>query len=111
MDDDGALAAALSAALGDSVRLVSRRRSPYASSFPLDRLVVEVDGARRSLMFKDVSPGALLPAARRARGVTAGVPSREPAAYGLLGTAGLGTATCVAAVQDAGRAWIFLEAV
>jgi phosphotransferase family enzyme len=112
MGDDRALVAALEGALVPPVRLLARRSSPYASSFPLERLDVESgDGSRRAVMWKDLSPGALLPAGRRARGAGADAPSREPAAYDLLAGAGLGTATRLAAVHEAGRAWLFLEAV
>ncbi|MCW3050021.1 MAG: hypothetical protein JWO74_4305 [Solirubrobacterales bacterium] len=112
MAEDDALMAALETALVPPVRLVARRPSPYASSFPLEQLEVETGaGLRHALVWKDVSPGALLPGGRRARGAGADGPSREPAAYDLLAGAGLGTAARVAAVHEAGLAWLFLEAV
>ena len=110
---DAALTAALERALPAPVRILARRPSPYASSFPLAELDVEAgDGARLTLIWKDLTPDALLPGARRARG---GAPPPDPArelrAYDLLEGAGLGTPRRIAAVLDERRAWLFLEAV
>lgn len=110
---DAALAGALARGLPAPVRVLARRPSPYASSFPLAELDVEDGGgARMTVVWKDLTPGALLPAARRARGTDAAPdPSRELRAYELLDGAGLGTPRRIAAVEEPGRAWLFLEAV
>jgi hypothetical protein len=106
-----ALAAALEAELPAPVRIRARRPSPYASSFPLVELDVEAgEGTRHSLLWKDLSPAALLPGARRARRAPPD-PARELRAYDLLDGAGLGTPRRVAALHERERTWLFLEAV
>jgi Phosphotransferase enzyme family len=112
---DAALAAALATALPAPVRVLARRPSPYASSFPLAELDVESgDGARLTVVWKDLTPAALLPGARAARG---GAPPDWPSAdaelraYELLDGADLGTPRRLAAVHERGRTWLFLEAV
>jgi aminoglycoside phosphotransferase len=112
-DDDAALATALERGLPAPVRILARRPSPYASSFPLAELDVETgDGTRLTVVWKDLSPNALLPGARRAR---AGGPSPDPArelrAYELLDGAGLDTPRSIAALHEPGRTWLFLQAV
>jgi Phosphotransferase enzyme family len=113
---DAALADALARSLPAPVRILARRPSPYASSFPLAELDVEDgDGARRTVMWKDLTPSALLDDARRARGADAapgwaGADS-ELRAYELLDGAGLGTPRRIAALHEADRAWLFLAAV
>jgi aminoglycoside phosphotransferase (APT) family kinase protein len=114
--DDAELAAALERALPPPVRILARRPSPYASSFPLAELDVEAgDGARLTVVWKDLTPSALMAGARRARdGATgwAGTDSaRELRAYALLDDAGLGTPRLVAALHEPERTWLFLEAV
>ncbi|HEU4703711.1 MAG TPA: phosphotransferase [Conexibacter sp.] len=109
---DRELADALARALPAPVRVLARRTSPYASSFPLAELDVEAgDGTRLTVVWKDLTPGALLPGARAARGAAVGAPARELRAYELLTAAGLGTPRLIAAVQEPERAWLFLEAV
>jgi Ser/Thr protein kinase RdoA (MazF antagonist) len=109
---DRELAAALARALRGPVSIRARRDSPYASSFPLAELDVETgDGARLTVVWKDLTPGALLPGARAARGGAAADPLRELRAYALLDGAELGTPRLVASVEEPGRAWLFLEAV
>ncbi|MFL5818321.1 MAG: hypothetical protein ACJ76L_12065, partial [Conexibacter sp.] len=110
--EDAALAAVLERTLPAPVRIVARRESPYASSFRLETLDVEDgDGARHTLMWKDLSQSALLPGARRARGGAAPNPVRELRAYELLGGAGLHTPRLVAALHEPEHTWLFLEAV
>jgi len=109
---DAALADALARALPTPVRIRARRDSPYASSFPLAELDVEAgDGAQMAVVWKDLTPGALLPGARLARDGVAADGTRELRAYELLAGAGLGTPRLVAAVDEPGRAWLFVEAV
>lgn len=113
MSDDDALTEVLERTLPAPVRILARRPSPYASSFPLVELDVEAgDGSRTTVVWKDLTPSALLPAARLARGDHAPPdPSRELRAYELLEGAGLGTPRRIAALHEPGRAWLFLEAV
>ncbi|MBS1868264.1 MAG: hypothetical protein JSS99_01220 [Actinobacteria bacterium] len=109
---DDALADALAAALPPPVRIRARRDSPYASSFPLAELDVEAgDGERLTVVWKDLTPAALLPGGRAARSEGVPDPARELRAYALLDGAGLGTPRRLAAVHAPGRAWLFLEAV
>jgi len=110
--DDAALADALAGSLPGPIRILARRDSPYASSFPLAELDVEAgDGARMTVVWKDLTPGVLLPGARAARDGVALDPARELRAYELLDRADLGTPRLVVAVDESGRAWLFLEAV
>jgi hypothetical protein len=109
---DGELSTALASSLATPVRICARRPSPYASSFPLEHLELETGDRRRlELVWKDISPDALLPGGRRARGGCPSDPSREPRAYELLEGAGLGTPRRYAALAGSWRAWLFLEAV
>ncbi len=109
---DRDLADALARALPAPVRVLARRDSPFASSFPLAELDVEAgDGTRLTVVWKDLSPGALLPSARVARDGAVPDAARELRAYELLDGAQLGTAQLIAAVEEPGRAWLFLEAV
>jgi len=111
--DDAALAAALAQGLPGPVRILARRDSPYASSFPLAELDVEAgDGARLTVVWKDLTPGALLPGARAARAQGAkSDPTSELRAYTLLDGAGLGTPRLIAAVDEPARTWLFLKLV
>ncbi|HKG39126.1 MAG TPA: phosphotransferase [Conexibacter sp.] len=111
--EDRELAAALERGLPTPVRILARRESPYASSFPLAELDVEAgDGARMTVVWKDLTPSSLLPGARAARGGRAiSDPTRELRAYELLDGADLGTPRRIAAVEEPDRVWLFLEAV
>lgn len=112
MVDDAGLGDALESALPAPVRILARRPSPYASSFPLEELDVEGgDGRRQTVVWKDLSPGALLPGALRARSGAMSDPARELRAYELLDGADLGTPRRIAAVDEPERTWLFLEAV
>jgi aminoglycoside phosphotransferase len=110
---DRDLADALARSLPAPVRVLARRASPYASSFPLAELDVAAgDGARTTVVWKDLTPGALLPGARAARALGAKPdPVRELRAYELLAGAELGTPRLIASVDEPGRAWLFVEAV
>lgn len=98
-------------------RIVSlkRRLSPYRSSFNLENLDVQIDdGTSLSLVFKDLSLGAMLEDARRARPEFLYQPQREIQTYRrILARRGMGTATCYGSVVDEphGRYWLFLERV
>ena len=70
------------------------------------------DGARLTVVWKDLTPGALLPGARRARATARRPTRRASCAPTSCSTArGLGTPRLIAAVDEPGRAWLFLEAV
>ncbi len=91
-------------------RSVSRRPFAYRSSAPIAEL--DADGCR--LLLKDLSPEALLPAARAARPDFLGDPRRELEVYRrLLDDAELGTPRLVATVLDAEREryWLVVERV
>ena len=111
MASDEELAAALARSLDAPVEIRARMPWPYASSFPLERLEVAAGGERLAVIWKDLSPAALLPGGRSARGDAAPDPLRELRAYVLLETAGLGTPACHEALHEDGRTWLFLEAV
>lgn len=106
----------LRAALGgEQVEQLEREPYPYSSSHPLELLRVTLAGGERfDLIFKDLSPGALL---EEARGVKPGFlvdPRREIDVYRRLrADASAGPPRCHAAVVDeeAGRYWLFLEAI
>ncbi len=94
---------------------LERRPSDYGSSFLLEELeVVLENGQRLSLMFKDVSPCAMLADARQVKPWFLCEPLREITAYReILGHAELGTATFYGAITEPriGRFWILLERV
>jgi phosphotransferase family enzyme len=89
---------------------LSRRPFEYRSSAPL--AVLESEG--RTLLLKDLSPGALTERARAAKLDFLHDPRREPQVYrSLLANAGLGTAECAAAVVDPvhEQYWLVVEKV
>jgi hypothetical protein len=99
-------------ALAELLGAVPRRRRPfeYRSSAPL--LELEVEG--RTLLLKDLSPGALTRQARAAKLEELHDPRREIDIYRLqLANTDLGTAELVAAVADpmGDRYWLVLEKV
>jgi aminoglycoside phosphotransferase len=105
--------------------LVARRNSPpcevirtpydYYSSFAIELLVANLqDGTQLPLIFKDLSPNALLEEARRVRPSELYQPEREIIVYrNVLAAAGLGTPTCYGSLidQKADRYWLLLEKV
>ncbi|MGH9021973.1 MAG: aminoglycoside phosphotransferase family protein [Acidimicrobiia bacterium] len=107
----------LASSLGSSVPIVDLRRSvsAYSSSFPLEELTVRLgDGRSLELVFKNLSPAAMLGEARVARPELAYDPRHEIHAYrDVLRGAGLGTARCFGALSDdrSGWHWLFLERV
>ncbi|MGB2710077.1 MAG: hypothetical protein WBC33_01065, partial [Conexibacter sp.] len=109
---DADLEAVLARSLAPPVRIRARDPWPYASSFPLEWLDVEcAGGERRGLLWKDLTPSALLPGGRRARHGSVPDPVRELRAYELLEGAQLGTPRCYAVLHAPERTWLFLEAV
>lgn len=112
VEDAGTIEATLGRWLAPPVRVLARTPSAYASSFPLERIEVETGaGERLALVWKDLTPSALLPAARLARGGAAPDPANELRAYELLDGLALGTPRRHGALHDRERAWLFLEAL
>jgi hypothetical protein len=97
------------------VARISRKLGDYHSSFAIEDLDVEFDdGTRLSLVFKNLSPNALLEYARQIRPHFSYDPRREVDVYReILAGTGLGTATCFGAVADPSceRYWLLLEKV
>lgn len=96
---------------GAPVRRVRRAASEYRTSFPLERLEVELDdGSERSLAFKRLDWGGLDAGARLAKPDFLHDPGREPAVYAeLLEPAGLGAPAFHGAVIESRRHWLFVE--
>lgn len=92
-----------------------RRLSAYSSSCTIENLeAVLRNGRRLSLVFKDLSPSALLDGARRVRPAFAYAPHREIDTYErILRPERHGTAACYGSVRcpDEGRYWLFLGRV
>ncbi len=96
--------AELAAALGTGV--AERRPWPYASSSPLEELLLEGAEPRR-VLFKDLTESTSL-----ARPTFLPDPQRELAVYrDVLGPTGIDAPACHLAVVEAGRAWLFLEVI
>lgn len=97
------------------IRELSRRPSPYRSSFAIEEVDVELaDGASIALMFKDLDWHSLSAAALAARPAFLHDPVREIAVYrSILSRRLPGTAAYYGASCDpsAGRYWLFLERV
>lgn len=95
------------------IAALDRRASPYGSSFALEELDVHLsDGTRLELMFKNVSPTALLERARGAKPAFLYHPMREIETYRtILARESLGTPTFHGAVVEPhlGRYWLFIE--
>jgi hypothetical protein len=92
-----------------------RLPSRYSTSFVIELVDLKLtDGRQVQLVFKNLSPEALLPQARRTRPSFVFTPEREIRVYrDLLGGLELGTAQLFASREDAGsgRYWLFLEKV
>jgi hypothetical protein len=113
----GSLEAALTRFYGSprSVVRLARRISPYSTSFTLEELDVKLDdGARLSLICKNLGSASLLPEARRVRPDFLYAPLREIQMYervldsGEMGTAAFYGASCDA---ESDRYLLFLERV
>ncbi len=102
---------------GGRVRIADLERTPIpqGSSFAIEEVLVHIeDGRTLALVFKDFGPGRMIGDADRMRPGFLHKPAREIEVYrSLLEGAGLGTATCHAAVADPhrDRYWLFLERV
>ena len=108
MPSDRELRASLAATFGPVVH-VERRPHAYATSSPLEELVVRLaDGSVRTLVLKDLRRDRLQPAARRAKPAFLHDPKREIATYrDVLAGADLGTP----ALHAADGSWLALEKV
>jgi hypothetical protein len=99
---------------GRTIRSVSTRRYPYASSFRLDEVIVELDdGECAALIRKDFARSNMLPAARRHRPISMDDPYREIETYRrVLAPAGIGP-RCLVTVADAASSqfWLITEKV
>jgi Ser/Thr protein kinase RdoA (MazF antagonist) len=119
--DDAELSRFVQSALASSAKYSSgpvrmtRSLHDYHSSFAIERLDAEFDdGIRLQLIFKDLSPTALLKDARGARPGERYQPEREIIVYrDILAAAGLGTAACYGSLidRDLDRYWLLLEKV
>jgi Ser/Thr protein kinase RdoA (MazF antagonist) len=116
--DTGELREVLQGLLAQSARRIvslERRPSLYRSSFVLEELDVRFsDGSSLPLMFKDLSPQALLDEARRAKPAFLHDPRREIEVYrSLLNGRALGAPHYYGSVADSQteRYWLFLERV
>jgi hypothetical protein len=110
-----ALHALLAPAYPDrTIRSISTRRYPYASSFRLDEVIVELDdGERAALIRKDFARSKMLPDARRRRPTSMDDPSREIETYRrVLVPAGIGP-RCLLTMADAASSqfWLITEKV
>ncbi|MEX2287050.1 MAG: aminoglycoside phosphotransferase family protein [Planctomycetaceae bacterium] len=94
---------------------LKRSSSPYASSYPLEEVVVLFESGRRlEMIFKDVRIDAHSDAVRRAKPDFLFSPLREMTVYQtLLDSRRLGTARYFGSVvnESRGRYWLFLENV
>jgi hypothetical protein len=101
--------------LGKEVALVGRSTWDYCSSYPIEELKLQLDGARsQRVLFKDVSPAAMFDVARGAKMEFQRDPEREIAVYRhVLSEFGLSVPTLMAANVDPkrGRYWLFLQKV
>jgi len=111
---DAELKAELEHHVGPMTRL-ERRPGPYRSSFAIEELSVETAAGKRiDLVFKDVGPKGLGPAARGAKPAFLYEPLREPETYTrILGplVPDAPAVHAIVAAPDRGRYWLFLERV
>lgn len=112
---DASVRAALEQDLG--VPVVRMRRTPcsYATSHRMEHIALGLaDGRRLRIVFKDLSPAAVLEAARGIRPELLQDPRREIEVYrSLLTGRDTGAPALVGAISNvrAGRHWLFLERV
>lgn len=115
MIPDAEIRAQLERTLETRVIALERRPSAYRTSSALDELDVRLDDGRElALLVKELGRTALSEEAREAKPELLYDPLREIEVYDrLLADAGMGTATCYAAVSDPAREryWLVLERV
>lgn len=108
---------ALQQALGHDrpIARLQARPSPYASSYRLEILAVELEGGESlELLLKTYGPSGLTALGRRAKPVEVQDPLRPIEIHRtVLTDASLGAPHCYGALADpaSGRYWVFLEAV
>lgn len=91
----------VAAAFGPRATVIERRPFPYATSHPIDEVVVDVNGVPVHVLVKDLDGGALVDEARQIQPAFLVDGRREADVYRTaLAGAGLGTATCYAAAGD-----------
>jgi len=109
------LHAAITAMLGDGYAVSMRQPWEYYSSYPIEELEVQGEGqSARRILFKDLSPAAMLVDAQRAKMEFQCDARREIEVYRkILSPNRLSTPDLVGAVCDqaANRYWLFLEKV
>jgi hypothetical protein len=116
-DVEAVLFPSLHAMLGARPLHGQTRRAPfdYSTSSTIELLTVMFPGGRSlELLFKDLSPGSLLPQATGVRPQFLHRPELEALVYErLLAGRDLGTAVCYgwSVDEQAGRYWLFLEKV
>ena len=100
--------------LNGTITRIDRRPSPYASSFALEELDVELaDGLRLALMLKNLNPRAMNEDARRVKPDFLLDPQREIAVYrAIVDPMGLGAALFAASVDgEADGRWLAIERI
>ena len=106
---------ALQSALGQQARVLHRRASAYATSHPVENLRVRLErGGECEVVFKDLSPGSALAAARGIRPAAVVHPAREILVYQhvLSRLPGFAPRFIAAATEEArGQYWLFVERV
>jgi Phosphotransferase enzyme family len=112
-----ALAAELAGQPGESPRIlrIDRRPSAYTSSFALEELDVQLDGAPTlRLVFKDLGWHRMAPGARNAKPAFLYDPLREISAYALIAAhrlAGPPDVPLIVVDPANDRCWLFLERI
>lgn len=100
---------------GASIAAITRTPSRYSTSFAIEDLGLTLsDGSSIAVVFKNLSPEAMLEEARRTRPELIYDPLREIEVYrSLLAPADLGTARLFGTEADAAeqRFWLFIEKV
>jgi hypothetical protein len=100
---------------GCSIRHITRKPSPYRSSFAIENLeVVLEDSTEVHLVIKNLGGGGWLPKARATKPAFVLDSMREISVYdGILSSAGLDTPACYGFIADAANDcyWLFLERI
>jgi aminoglycoside phosphotransferase (APT) family kinase protein len=96
-----------------STRIVSRRESPYRTSFPIEELEVEISGhGRAGIVCKRLDREGLDATARLAKPLFLHAPEREIEVYErLLPRGPAGPPRFLGAELDAGRTLLFIERI
>jgi aminoglycoside phosphotransferase (APT) family kinase protein len=109
------LSSAFETTLARPVRILRRTPSDYSSSFSIEELdVTFADGERMTMIFKNLSPDAILGGAREAKPDFLYAPEREIQVYrSLLSKMDSGAPKVYGAVTDPvlQRYWLFIEKV